>query len=359
METWKSVVGCEGVYEVSDQGNVRSLDRTTTNGTRLKGKPLKPFNQNGYPAVSIWKGGKKRVVLVQTLVAEAFIGEQPESYSVYQENGDKWDNRLANLRYRWRGEAVREAKRARASGIGENHHSAKLKERDVSEIRRQRGEKTNSQLAQEYGVSETTIGLVQQGRTHSHTYRDSDLGHDQRYRTLDPRYVAGFFDGEGSLTIGVAHPSRHEANKLPSHTFVAGVTQAGERGKSLCWRFQRQYGGGVVQVNSNDGVRQESWQWRIGLSDDVEAFLKEIRPHLILKVDEVDVGIRFVSHVRRHEGVGRGRPSAQMSWEDRWSLRYDLVAERERMRQELKGLRVAKGSTRHDALPDDAEPIET
>lgn len=43
-EIWKPVKGFEGLYEVSNKGNVRSVDRYVMNGNRcclLKGKPRK------------------------------------------------------------------------------------------------------------------------------------------------------------------------------------------------------------------------------------------------------------------------------------------------------------------------------
>ena len=44
IEIWKPVVGYEGLYEVSSLGNVRSLDKITADGRRIKGKILKTQN---------------------------------------------------------------------------------------------------------------------------------------------------------------------------------------------------------------------------------------------------------------------------------------------------------------------------
>lgn len=75
-ETWRPVVGHEGSYEVSDQGNVRSLDRTTIrNGHvhKLRGKVLVPVraSEYGYLRVSLGRGKPQ---FVHRLVAAAFIG---------------------------------------------------------------------------------------------------------------------------------------------------------------------------------------------------------------------------------------------------------------------------------------------
>lgn len=96
-EIWKPVVGYESSYEVSDLGNVRSLDRiiTTKSGVnkRRKGQPLKPIVLKiGYCAVNI--SGMK---YVHRLVLEAFVGECPDGMETCHKNGIRTDNRLENL----------------------------------------------------------------------------------------------------------------------------------------------------------------------------------------------------------------------------------------------------------------------
>lgn len=100
-EIWKPVKGYEGLYEVSDLGNVRSLDRyiETEKGKQFrKGVSLKPFNNNdGYLTVDIC--GKK--YLVHRLVADAFC-ENPnrERFNVVDHiNTIREDNRAINLRW--------------------------------------------------------------------------------------------------------------------------------------------------------------------------------------------------------------------------------------------------------------------
>ena len=79
MEQWRSVKGYEGLYEVSNLGNVRSVDRATIHKdgkqTTHKGKLLKigTDSRKGYRIVYLSKDGKKRTVKVHRLVAIAFI----------------------------------------------------------------------------------------------------------------------------------------------------------------------------------------------------------------------------------------------------------------------------------------------
>ena len=56
-ENWKPVVGFEGLYEVSDQGRVRSLNRVRSNGRFYPGKILSPPKRGRYLKVSLISGG--------------------------------------------------------------------------------------------------------------------------------------------------------------------------------------------------------------------------------------------------------------------------------------------------------------
>lgn len=54
MEVWKDIKGYEGVYQVSNQGRVRSLDRLNSAGKRMKGSIRRQSkNRNGYLYVNL------------------------------------------------------------------------------------------------------------------------------------------------------------------------------------------------------------------------------------------------------------------------------------------------------------------
>ena len=80
-EIWKNVSGYEGLYQVSSNGRVKSLDRCVMvkngyNGQTsrsLKGVILKPVLVRGYQAVTMHKNGNGRLMKIHRLVAEAFI----------------------------------------------------------------------------------------------------------------------------------------------------------------------------------------------------------------------------------------------------------------------------------------------
>ena len=112
-EQWTPAPGYEGIYEVSDQGNVRSLDRFVDNGqggtSRLKGKTLKPGSTpTGYLFVYLCVEGKPKRFYVHRLVMAAFVGNAPPEHEVCHWNDIKTDNRLENLRYGTRSENRRD-----------------------------------------------------------------------------------------------------------------------------------------------------------------------------------------------------------------------------------------------------------
>lgn len=98
-EHWRPVAGYEGLYEVSDQGSVRSLPRQA--GTfYFKGRMLKQFlNKAGYYCVCLSKEGRQTTVSVHRLVAIAFIPNPEGKETVNHINEDKADNRACNLEW--------------------------------------------------------------------------------------------------------------------------------------------------------------------------------------------------------------------------------------------------------------------
>lgn len=99
-EYWKPIPDAEGSYEVSNLGKVRSIDRTSPEGRRLKGKELKGwFTKGGYRKVWICTNGKRLPRYVHRLVLEAFIGDCPKGMEACHNNGIANDNRLENLRW--------------------------------------------------------------------------------------------------------------------------------------------------------------------------------------------------------------------------------------------------------------------
>lgn len=92
-EIWKPVVGYKELYEVSNFGRVRSLDRIDSNNHPLKGVILKPYISNsGYLLVGLYKQQKRDRKLLHRLVAEAFIPNPDNKPEIDHINTIKTDN---------------------------------------------------------------------------------------------------------------------------------------------------------------------------------------------------------------------------------------------------------------------------
>lgn len=103
-EIWKDILGYEGIYQVSNLGNVKSLDRDYIAGSgsirHISEHFIKPFKTpKGYLTVQLFKNGKGRTTLVHRLVAEAFIPNPDNKPQVDHINGDKKLNVASNLRW--------------------------------------------------------------------------------------------------------------------------------------------------------------------------------------------------------------------------------------------------------------------
>lgn len=108
MVRWVCVPGYEGLYEVSDEGNVRSLRRATTSG-----RILKLIRSRGYCFVTLSRNGHERSQAVHVLVLAAFIGPRPDGMDIRHLDGNGENNRLDNLAYGTRSENMQDALRHR------------------------------------------------------------------------------------------------------------------------------------------------------------------------------------------------------------------------------------------------------
>lgn len=100
MEIWKDIDGYEGIYQISNKGNVRSLDRILSNNRYIKGINLKPkYDKDGYCSVVLSKNGVQKHRRVHQLVCMAFV-ENPNSYTmINHKNGIRDDNDVTNLEW--------------------------------------------------------------------------------------------------------------------------------------------------------------------------------------------------------------------------------------------------------------------
>lgn len=88
-EVWRDIPGWEGLYQVSNQGRIRSI----------RVKVTKPFDAKGYKVATLHSGDRKERAGVHRFVAQAFLPNPEGKEQVNHKNGDRSDNRVENLEW--------------------------------------------------------------------------------------------------------------------------------------------------------------------------------------------------------------------------------------------------------------------
>jgi hypothetical protein len=177
QEVWRPVVGYEGLYEVSDQGRVRSLDRAVVqlnkggNCVRVyKGRLLRQVETlKGYLTVCLSKEGRHRTVKVHQLVLDAFVGERGPGQVCRHGPQGVGCNALRNLCYGTQRENILDKKRDGTHIVGERHYRARLTEAQVLEILA--SEKPGRELAKKYGVGDSTVYSIRSGASWTYLHQ--------------------------------------------------------------------------------------------------------------------------------------------------------------------------------------------
>jgi hypothetical protein len=100
IEEYRAVKGYEGIYEVSNYGNVKSLERINLAGYRIKEKIMKGSTASkGYRKFILSKNFIKKTIEVHQLVAITFLNHVPNGHKIIVDHIDNnpLNNRLDNL----------------------------------------------------------------------------------------------------------------------------------------------------------------------------------------------------------------------------------------------------------------------
>jgi hypothetical protein len=107
-EMWKDIAGYEGLYQISNFGNVKSLPKKKGCGIGYtqKERVLKAASNGQYLFVVLRKDRKSKMHYVHRLVAQAFIANPNNKSDINHLNGKKTDNRVSNLEWATRQENI-------------------------------------------------------------------------------------------------------------------------------------------------------------------------------------------------------------------------------------------------------------
>jgi len=178
-EEWKDVVGYEGIYQVSTHGNVRSLDRVSNRGRRLKGKNMKLcFVKDRYVFCNLCDAnGKDKTLPVHRVVAAAFHPNPLNKKTVNHIDGNKHNNAVSNLEWATFNENMQHAY---DTGLLDNcrplkgrkcelHLNCKLLPLDIEMIKcLRKGGFNYDQIARRFNIHYTQVSLICRGKSWQH-----------------------------------------------------------------------------------------------------------------------------------------------------------------------------------------------
>ena len=102
QEIWRDIKGYEGLYQISNFGNVKSVERIVKRGTNFKPvceRVLKTGDKGGYKYVILSKNGKTKTGWVHRLVAQAFIPNPDNLPCINHKDEHPSNNRVDNLEW--------------------------------------------------------------------------------------------------------------------------------------------------------------------------------------------------------------------------------------------------------------------
>ena len=104
IESWKDIPGYEGIYEISDLGRIRSINRTNVdrNGKQLRyqGKIMTTTRKTGRPSTCILtRKGDRKCEKVGELVLKTFVGRRAQGHTISYLDGNNANVKLENLEW--------------------------------------------------------------------------------------------------------------------------------------------------------------------------------------------------------------------------------------------------------------------
>ena len=171
-DIWKSIKDYEGMYEMTETGKFRSIDRIVIGGKamterRIKGKILSiNINSVGYPCVNLYKNNKGYAWPIHILIGINFIPNPDNHRYILHKNDIKTDFSINNLYWGTNSNNYADSVKNGNRINGENHHKAKLTNEIVKEIKQLLdGGVEGKSIARDFNISENIVSSIKTGKT--------------------------------------------------------------------------------------------------------------------------------------------------------------------------------------------------
>jgi len=168
-EEWRDIEGYEGIYQVSNLGRIKALERVVVVPERI----LKNVSSGtGYAQINLIRDKKRKICLIHRLVAQAFIPNPDNKSDVNHKKGIKHDNRVSELEWATESENMIHAHRVlgKKSNLkpkkGSSNGNSSLTFTQIEEIKALLAMGTSQRsIAKHYKVTQATICNINRGRT--------------------------------------------------------------------------------------------------------------------------------------------------------------------------------------------------
>lgn len=176
VEKWVAVKEYEGLYQVSNLGRVRSIDRVVRSRPSvfqtIKGRIIKPhLNAFGYEKFTGSRDGKTKNLYVHRLVATAFIDKPDGKNCINHIDNNPSNNRATNLEWCTHKENSQHMIKSNRTNppVGARSASAKLTREQVLAIRSKSANGVKQAiLAKEYGIHVVYVGSIVRRKNWKH-----------------------------------------------------------------------------------------------------------------------------------------------------------------------------------------------
>lgn len=175
IEIWKDIVGYEGLYQISNFGRIKSVERVVIKKNDRKNYVKETvlrfgINTSGYYIVSLYKNAKPKTHRVHRIFATEFLPNYENKPNINHIDGDKLNNNLHNLEWVTQKENIQKAfETGLVNNTGVNNGQCVLNENKVLKIKKllSAGE-TQSSIAKKYNVTRSCILKINLNKTWKH-----------------------------------------------------------------------------------------------------------------------------------------------------------------------------------------------
>ena len=174
-EIWKDIKDYAGLYQVSNFGRVKALEKKRLcnqfGGFCISKEKIMKFgiDKNGYYLINLSKNNKTSTKRVSRIVAETFISNPDNFPQVNHINGIKTDNNASNLEWCTDNENKKHAFRTGLkSHIGIKNPATNLTEDNVREIRKLKGVMSYPKIAKQFNTTEDAVYYIINNLTWKH-----------------------------------------------------------------------------------------------------------------------------------------------------------------------------------------------